>query len=247
VLALAAGLAACGGDDDDDDDAAGGDAPTEEASAACDAYADVQLAFAALFESEDPADVQAAYEDSNMGAKLDALDENSPEEIADATEAATAAVRDLGETGDPTAIEAVDSAPIDEYYFENCDFETLDVTATEYEFGGLPDEAPAGLTSVKFTNDGTQLHEIALVRRNEGTTQSVDELLAMSEEESGELLTFVGATGGAPGDTQYFVSDLEPGDYIAVCFVSDGTTSEDAEGDGPPHATLGMVKEFTVA
>ena len=200
ALALAAGLAACGGDDDDDDDAARRRyRPRRRARGAPPIWTSRRRS-EPCSKREEPADIQAAYEEVGMAAKLDALDENAPEEIAEATETATAAVRETGETGDPAAIEAVDSTPVDEYYFENCDFETIDVTATEYEFGGIPDEVPAGLTGVKFVNDGGELHEIVIVRRNEGTTQPVEELLAMSEEESGELITFVTATGAAPGE-----------------------------------------------
>lgn len=52
-----------------------------------------------------------------------------------------------------------------------------------------------------------------------------------------------------PGEDGYAVVELEPGDYIAACFIPTGTTSEDgppAGEPGPPHALHGMVAEFTV-
>ena len=94
---------------------------------------------------------------------------------------------------------------------------------------------------------GGEAHEIVILERNDGATQSIEELLAMSEEESSALVTFVEATGAEPGRQGLLVGDFEPGEYIAACFIAQGTTSEDAEGDGPPHAMEGMVKEFTVA
>ena len=43
----------------------------------------------------------------------------------------------------------------------------------------------------------------------------------------------------SPGNTVWAVLDLEPGDYIAICFVPDAES-------GAPHAMLGMIAPFTV-
>ena len=133
VLVLAAGLAACGGDDDDD--AAGADT--------CDDYLAADTALDAMFSTEAPDEIMAAYEASGVAPNLDALEANPPEEVADEVTAVAAAIRELGETGDAAAIEEVDPAPISAYYFDNCDFETIAVTASEYAFDGIPDELAA--------------------------------------------------------------------------------------------------------
>jgi hypothetical protein len=246
VLVLAAGLAACGGDDDDDasDSGSGSEAASVDT---CDDYLAADTALDAMFSTEAPDEIMAAYEASGVAPNLDALEANPPEEVADEVTAVAGAIRELGETGDAAAIEEVDPAPTSAYYFENCDFETIAVTASEYAFDGIPDELAAGVTGIEFANAGTELHEIVIVKRNEGATQSVEELLAMSEEESAALVTFVEAAGANPGDKGYLVGDFEPGEYSALCFIAQGTTSEEQEGDGPPHAMEGMVKEFTVA
>ena len=245
VLVLAAGLAACGGDDDDASDS-GSD--SEAASAdTCDDYLAADTALDAMFSTEAPDEIMAAYEASGVGPNLDALEADPPEEVADEVAAVAAAIRELGETGEAAAMEQVDPAPISAYYFENCDFETIAVTASEYAFDGIPDELAAGVTGIELENAGGEVHEIVIFKRNEGATQSIEELLAMSEEESAALVTFVEATGANPGDTGYLVGDFEIGEYIALCLVSQGTTSEEAQGDGPPHAMEGMVTEFTVA
>jgi hypothetical protein len=58
------------------------------------------------------------------------------------------------------------------------DFGTLDVTATNYQFDGIAARVPAWTTIVNFDNGGTEFHEMALVRIDEGEERSLEELLA---------------------------------------------------------------------
>ena len=107
---LAAGLAACGGDDDDDASDSG--SGTEAAGAdTCDDYLAADTALDAMFSTEAPDEIMAAYEASGVAPNLDALEANPPEEVADEVTAVAGAIRELGETGDAAAIEAVDPAP----------------------------------------------------------------------------------------------------------------------------------------
>ena len=48
-----------------------------------------------------------------------------------------------------------------------------------------------------------------------------------------------------PDDVIYLFADLEPGTYVALCTIPQGTIGHDL-GDGPPHFTLGMAHELTV-
>jgi hypothetical protein len=43
-----------------------------------------------------------------------------------------------------------------------------------------------------------------------------------------------------PGYTNWALPDLEPGEYVAICFVPDPES-------GLPHFALGMLMPFTVA
>jgi len=56
-------------------------------------------------------------------------------------------------------------------------------------------------------------------------------------------------TFAAQGKTAYSVVDVPAGDYVAVCFIPQGTISEETTpaADAKPHFTLGMKKEITVA
>ena len=47
--------------------------------------------------------------------------------------------------------------------------------------------------SFKFTNEGAEDHELAIARKNDGVTESFDELLALPEEEAMTKVTFVTA------------------------------------------------------
>jgi hypothetical protein len=117
----------------------------------------------------------------------------------------------------------------------------------DYAFGGVESTYPPGLTAFRLTNDGTESHEMAVVRRKEGATMSWDEIFALPEEEIQEQIDFLGAGfAAAPGDMATLIVDLTPGEYLALCFVSKGSTPG-VEGTGPPHVMEGMRAEFTVS
>ncbi len=189
--------------------------------------------------------------------------EADPDEVnAQLDSAIAAADDDLAATLTTLKVEAQplfgdpEAEPSDEFFSaigemyawvgDNCDVETLDVTATEFEFGGVPAEVDAGYTVVSFENQGQEQHEMVAVRINEGVTESIDELLALPEEESGEKVTFAGATYAPSGESSSVgLSLTEPGSYVMLCFIPVGSVGE-TEGDGPPHFSEGMVQEFTV-
>ena len=84
---------------------------------------------------------------------------------------------------------------------DNCGYQVIDVTATDYAFDGIPADAEAGKTLIRITNDGTEYHEVVLQRVHEGETRSVEEILALPEEEGGDLLDY-SVTHSHPRDGQ---------------------------------------------
>jgi hypothetical protein len=129
---------------------------------------------------------------------------------------------------------------------ESCDVETLDVTATDYKYDGIPDELTTGYHVVNFSNDGQEQHEAFAFMINDGVTESLDEIFEMSEEEAFGKVTPVNAAFAPPGGSDTGSWNLTtPGNYAVVCFIPVGSVGE-AEGEGPPHFTEGMVREFTV-
>jgi hypothetical protein len=130
---------------------------------------------------------------------------------------------------------------------ENCDVETLDVTATEYKYDGISDELKTGYHVVNFSNEGQEQHEMFAFKVNDGVTESVDELLALPEDEAFGKITPVNAAFAPPGGSDTVGLNLaSSGSYAVVCFIPVGSVG-DTEGDGPPHLTEGMVQEFTVS
>lgn len=93
--------------------------------------------------------------------------------------------------------------------------------------------------SFALENAGVEEHEMVLFRRNDGVTDSLDQLLELGEEEIFSKLTFTGVTFGGPGTTSYTAMDLEPGTYFLLCFIPQGE-------DGPPHFIGGMKHTVTV-
>ena len=129
-----------------------------------------------------------------------------------------------------------------------------EVVGVEYAFENVPDTVAVG-TQLGFRNDGAEAHEMVLARKNAGVTTSFEELLAMPEEESAKLVTFVGQLMANPGESAEGTLTADAaGDYLMICFfpqgltqIPEGTPGPDASLPvGAPHFTLGMLKEFTV-
>jgi hypothetical protein len=247
VVALSLVGAACG---DDDDDAATDDTPaadsadsgsdTTAAAAAgdsaafCQARVDLEAQFGA--EQPDVAAVTAVLEDFQAAAPAD-LAEN----VTGLSEALAGAAESGGDPAeDPAFAENID--PIDQYVLAECGFEQVDVSATEYKFEGVPATVPAGTVAVNLTNDGTEAHEMIMFKRADGEDRTIDELLALPEEQMFSALSFAGAAMADPGKSGVSIATLDPGRYIAVCFLPAGGN----EGS-PPHFMQGMTAEFEVA
>ena len=277
--ALIFGFAACGGDDDDDEGAAGDTtaapattgAATETSGAtdstaagggSVEAFCQAELAAEAAANNEDPADDGPAFE-ALVGA--------SPEEIR-ATVEEVIANAESG-PGDPAFDEAY--GEMIQFMKDNCGFSELEVTAADYSFTGLPTDIAAGPAIVSMDNTGEEFHEVSFYRVNDDVTESLDELLALSEEEVETKVTRKGGAFGPPGAISFGPVNLdEPGRYIVICTIPEGLTPEvmeeleasegtapegsapegsapegSAPGEaqlGPPHFTLGMVQELTV-
>lgn len=235
ALTLTVGAAACGDDessgDDTDQAAEGGGLATENALpvAACDAYAGFVGSLVGDPAAAGPAlnDLLAALPESLAGngtAVVTAFQAQGPEALASP------------EFNEPMSA-------IGDAVYDGCEAETrLDVGAVDYAFEDLPEQVDAGQVALRLDNQSeTEQHELVLMRRNDGVTAGVDELMALPEDQLMSQLTMAGVVFADPGTSQVLLTDLEPGSYIAVCMVPTGG-QEQAE----PHLAHGMVGELEV-
>ena len=117
-------------------------------------------------------------------------------------------------------------------------------TISAYSFGFHMPAVIDGHGIYRFTNtDGSDTHELTLIKLAEGAT--ADYAKNWIEGKVQGPPPFGNSAGGsgalAPGGESWVRMNLEPGDYIAVCFVPD-----DDNPNHPPHAALGMVQGFHV-
>jgi hypothetical protein len=126
-----------------------------------------------------------------------------------------------------------------------------DVVATMFEMDfEMPSSVPAGRQVWQVTNTGAAYHELAIQPVPAGATKE-QVIAAFAAQYAGEplpddlfptwinwqynLVNGVGAT--SPAGTVWAQFDLQPGTYVAICFVP---------SNGVPHLMAGMTKIFTV-
>lgn len=235
--ALVLGAAACGDDDDDTTtDTTAAPAVETVSVEACDAYVGLSGAMAG-----DP---------SQAGPIMEAFVDTAPADLTDHAATMVAAYESLAEGGDPSVfsdegfVEA--SSAVADAYFAGCETSAeLDVDGIDYGFEGLPEEIDAGRVALRFTNatEHDEPHELVLFQRLPGTDETVEELLALPEDQVMAKVAMAGVVfADAPGAEATAMLDLEAGEYIALCFIPIGGGE-----DGPPHFTGGMVAEFTAS
>lgn len=272
VALLATGLTACG--DDDGDEAATGDTSGSASASAsgadaelieyCEQTAKIESAGEPDidFESASEEEIQAAVKEfagETMMPIARKIDEVAPAEVADDIDTLVASLEKVAETGDFGAFEDPEteaaSQRAHQFDLDNCGWNVADVTAVDYAFEGVKPSYPAGTTSFEFSNEGEELHEFIVLRKKDDTSESFEELLELPEEEARQKVDSVASTFGEPGEEGvYTVADLQPGEYLGICFIPTGLTPEAAEAaeqggaepQGPPHFTKGMRVEFTV-
>lgn len=125
----------------------------------------------------------------------------------------------------------------------SADAPEADVTVHAMDFAfELPEDIEAGTHTFSFVNDGSEPHEIVVVRLDEGAT-AMDIAAAFAPDAPPEPPPgwVVGGTVGIePAAEQRFDVTLESGErYALICFLP-------AAEDGTPHVMLGMHSEFAI-
>jgi uncharacterized cupredoxin-like copper-binding protein len=113
-------------------------------------------------------------------------------------------------------------------------------TAADFSYAG-PDTIPAGVTTIRLVNNGTEPHHIFLVKLNEGKTAQ-DLVTAMQAPNATAMPGWAVESGGPnaaePGKTVAATLPVEEGQYVIFCVIPGP--------DGVPHVAKGMMRNLTV-
>lgn len=259
-------LAACG---DDDAERASG-SPAADLGAAADGRGGVEAACRAETElygafqtelpfpegdepTEDDLEAIRAFATDRLGPLAASIVAGAPDDLAEEAATLRAATSDLAESADLTPWLSFSGAYADLTavslgLLDVCGDEVVDVVAVDHAFEGLPSTVGPGIVRFHLTNEGTELHELNVIRRPDGDRASLAELMALSGDELFERLDEADRRSAfsLPGGESVIPVDLEPGRYLLLCTVPSGSTGEDVEGDGPLHSSLGMAAELVV-
>jgi hypothetical protein len=97
------------------------------------------------------------------------------------------------------------------------------------------------MTRMSLTNEGQELHHQQLIKLPEGTS-SEDLMAAFAQGPGAPPPPGIESAGGvsvlAPGGSGTATLNLQPGNYVMICFVPNG--------EGVPHFALGMATPLTV-
>jgi hypothetical protein len=117
---------------------------------------------------------------------------------------------------------------------------TLTIHAVDFAYG-MPDSISAGWTNIHLANDGNTLHHVQIVKLDSGKTVA-DVKAGMSQPMTGPAPAWMHDIGGPNAPDPHGTSDatvnLEPGNYVVLCFVD--------LGDHIPHVAKGMIHALTV-
>src|SRR6266542_5603172 len=150
--------------------------PAPNVTAFCDAALNADKASNKVFGAAKPKqkDVQA------LDAALTQVQSAAPPELAATVQEAVDASRNAAQAGKDPGEDAAfqrNLNAINEYRYNSCGYQTADVTATEYEFVGLPKTVNPVPVAIKLTDTGAELHELASFRLK--TKDSVKKVLGL--------------------------------------------------------------------
>lgn len=141
---------------------------------------------------------------------------------------------------------------------------TVEVTATDYAFIGVPERVESGTTLTMRNTSEAEAHEVVAIRLPDGETRSVSDLVALPPDElaaffPGVATVLVAGPGAEAVAVEGDGTLTEPGRYALICVIPTGADPEEylaaaaaAEGGppdvagGPPHIVKGMFGEIEV-
>jgi hypothetical protein len=142
---------------------------------------------------------------------------------------------------------------------------TVEVTAVDFAFEGLPAELQAGTSITLRNTSANELHELVALRLPDDELRSTEELLALPPAELEALFSAPPALAvvAPPGEGSFVALGdgtlTEPGRYVVICFIPTGADPQaylDALEANPgqppqldggaPHHSAGMYADLVV-
>jgi uncharacterized cupredoxin-like copper-binding protein len=121
------------------------------------------------------------------------------------------------------------------------------VSVQKFKYGGMPTAVKSGESIITLTNreSGEITHEFVLLALPSG--KSADDIAADAKKKGDkaeeDFLSFGEVADVNTGSTHAGVFSLPPGTYALACFEK----GKIGGGEGPVHASIGMVQQFTVS
>lgn len=188
-------------------------------------------------------------------------DDEDDTTVAETTEAADPSSSDDESAGSSETTEAAEAA--------EPTGDTVEVELADYEFKGLPESVPAGTKLTVANTSSVEFHELVAFRLPDDEERTVEEILALPEEEAGAIfgggepamVLLAGPDGGEPIPAVGDGTLEEPGRYLLMCSIPTGADPAEIEASleaadegpppedpdaGPPHFTEGMHAELIV-
>jgi hypothetical protein len=113
------------------------------------------------------------------------------------------------------------------------------VHAKDFSFD-MPRTVKSGTSLWRLVNDGKEMHHLLIIKLDKGKTAAD---FAATMKKPGPMPAWAHSVGGPnpalPGGSVDATLTLDPGEYLATCFVP-------SPGSPAPHVTKGMVVPFTV-
>jgi|GEM_PF-2588945 hypothetical protein len=171
---------------------------------------------------------------------LNSTDDEATGSDREETQSEDASGDDAGADEEETEAEETDDEEGEAEETDDAEGEVTTYVGTEFAFEG-PDTLPAGATTLELDNQGEQVHELAVAQLLDGKT--IDDVNALLKKgvpsKPPKWVKSMEGTGAGPGESGTVDLDLEPGDYVFLCFVPDKESKK-------PHVALGMIKAVTV-
>ena len=248
ALATALVITGCGSSNDPDETASAGGVSGSSSAAGgdVDAFCQGVVDFDALAPGgeEAPSPEEVAAYGEQVAGPVRVIADNAPPEAADAAATLVELQARLAEGDgtvfeDPVAFSTL--ADIEQAVADTCGFTTVEVSAADYTFEGVPPTVPAGETTFLMTNTShhDEDHVMLVARPTDGQAITPEQFTADPEASFGRL-EVLGAAFAGPDALGGITLDLAPGSYLLICPISADETS-------PPHFVLGMITSLTVA